>query len=281
LLNIVAGSFQFILTPGERVSMLFYEPSSAAYFLLTVVAFCFYDLRRDYLNKFIAVLFVVSSLLISSKAMYLIFIIIALIILVKSSSFRVKVSLILSGGLLFVIIYLNHEYLKTSNDLYRSVVIFIDVFSKMGLQGLSIEHGVYGTFVTRITSVYASIVTFINHPLGVGFGSFGFIYSQVLSDLGLIGVVSGAEVDMYLSGEMIPSPKSKLLEILLSTGWLGLIILSLVFYKVRKTRNKQYTLAFLTFFMASALIELNNFYLYIFMLVAFFETKLAKYNEKN
>lgn len=276
IVNIVAALIQLGVL-GGRVSMLFFEPSSAAYFICSFF-FLIYGLSKGvFYARFVSIGFFMATLLVASKAQVLLYLIYPLI-----RSFRLRsvalylVCITVPASLLFYF-YL-HDYMYEKFLQYRGFSIFLNVLVDSGIAGLSADNDVFNTYVTRISSITVAVEMLFSEFLGKGFGYFGVEFLSVISDQILYSQTAGEEVSKILVGDVIASPKSKLLEVLISTGWLGVVVIAIA--SVRIFRNLSFEkfglkASWIMFLMASLIVELNNFYLYAFVFASFSE-KMAK-----
>lgn len=267
ILNFSIAVIQFTYSGGERASMLFMEPSSAAYFILISFIPCYYLYRQGLLSKLTMCALILSSLLIFSKAFIVIVILTYVIYFFFTKGMKNKILIFFIFNILNLIVIFNWNTFIELSDQFKGFSLMLSALYNYGINGLSIEYGVYSTYVTRFSSLLASVYLFITNPFGVGYGSFGYLYEQTLNSLGIISLISGVEVDGFFSGNLVPSPKSNLLEIFIATGWLIIPIFLFIYLKYFKNNIIFSKIMFIMFVLSSFLIELNNFYLYLFFII--------------
>ena len=270
--NILIGTYQLISSFPHRINMLFPEPSAAGYYYL----FIFFILISKF-DKGIAFwttrYFMILGLAIGSKAQI---ILLSIVGLLKYST-PLKLSLFLSSiGLLFY--NFSDEILNIEAINYNLGIL--KIYWEQGLSGLRFENGVWGTYVTRISSIQGAFICISEHPFGIGFGGFNSWYSSNMINLGF----SSPETDAIIYGGLYASPKSNLLDFFVITGvfGIGLYLFWLnIFIKFAKTQS--YLLqSFIALSFASLFIELNPMYVY-FMILFILKEKEEQilFGEKN
>ena len=274
LLNSFVGLVQFAMSPFSRVSMLFPEPSAAGYFWAAFILLLFGYYQKKIILKYV-IFFI--GFLVSSKAQILTYLAYPVIRFFggRKNNSKLVVALLIFCVSTYFIYGRIHVYLYDSSDQYRSVVLLVQAVYSLGLSGLSIEHGVYGTFVTRLSSIYLSFISLVEHPLGVGFGFFSVDFGRLYGEHLYMGSVGGGELEAVLRGEKFASSKSNFMEIIVSTGLVGVGLIAMFIVKLgriaRSTGGEYIYYSFLLFLVVSFLAELVNFYLYFYIYIILFE----------
>ena len=126
-------------------------------------------------------------------------------------------------------------------------------------------------------------MTLIDYPFGIGAATFNPVYKQYLIDHNLVNVFDGGEVDLMLRGEAWASPRSRILELVVAAGFIGIIGLAYIFKSFHKERNKSYLIyvAFISTFIAGVMLELNPIIDYFVVLILLLEKIREGSNEKN
>lgn len=267
LLNIVFGLYQLAVS-SDRISLLFPEPSSAGLYCCFYIFVMFAENEIFFYRVVTGIMFIMSFL-VASKAQLIVY----LIYFFLRYRNRILTILLLFSSIVFLM-SLYFDFLYEKYDYFHSLINFIFSFNDMGMNSLSIDNGVYGTFTVRLSSIYTAVYFFITHPIGIGFGAFNSVFESSIKDLYFYENLRSDELDDIVGGIKLATPKSLLLEILLSTGWLGLIYLIKAFYKIRfHNLSANLILAVIAFYIISTIVELNNFYLYLYMISLFIEKK--------
>jgi len=266
--NSTIGWIQFFYFDFARVSMLFVEPSSAGYFICCFLFLAMAELDRTGGSVFLKWYIFLASLLVASKAQYLIYGV--YFVLRRKAVLAIMVGF---GGVFFASL---HQYLGEISGQYKGFILMVNALNN--IDGSNIFN-MYSTYSTRFVSVYIAFQEVLANPLGMAFGEFNFIFKEKF-DLYVPSVNLSDEMMFILSDAGFASPKSRLLELLLTTGWAG--VLGVVFFSYRFTRdscksNNPLFLSFLFFLISSFLVELNNIYLYLFV----FSLLISKSRERD
>lgn len=271
LLNLIALIAQILLTNKFfRLSLLFPEPSSAGYFY----CFVFYILSIDYFKsnlhmKIISQGFRYLGILIFSKGQLISLFILSLL-KIKLKSFMVILSVI------FVIIF---SYPRISNSLPNEITTTVTeakIFSSFIVQDGISANGVASTYITRYSSIFFAIKSIVQFPFGIGFGTFDSLFSKTLNSDKLPSIALSTELSDTGLGYSYGSPRSNLLELLLSSGLIAIIIMLkifLIFYRNRIIHKEIYN-AFLLFIIASLFLELNSFFVMLTFLIVILKKQL-------
>ena len=267
LINSLVLFMQFLL--GTRPpSALFYEPSSLAYFSISffIVFYYFFVKQLHSYRAIIMILTIFSLMLTNSKIYYLYIFLLGLYYLFK------KLNFLIFTALLIISILIIYRYLGEYNSQISSMLFFFPEFLKDGIYALNSDSGVFGTFITRLSSIFIAFVILLEYPFGIGIGIFPYFYLDALLVDVYSNIFYGSEINRYIDLEFFPSAKSALLTFLLGSGLLGLIYILYIFFKCSKKHNAL-LYSFLTFLFASFFLELNNFYIYFYL----FLILIAKY----
>lgn len=269
--NLIYSVFElpYALANKERPSLLFYEPSSLAFFYVWIaftmpILFNYADKVRAVFFSFLAV-----GLLCGSKALYPLVLLGAFI----KSNIRQKVFIVIAVAVISAVFW---EYLvgfyfflvDTNNQVSGFHLMLLSLYD-LGVQGLSNRYGVNDTYVTRMSAIYSALVVFIQNPFGVGIGIFNILYKEELVLSGLSESFIGSELDTIFAGSGWASAKSALLEHLVSTGVFGLAWLVVVGKKL--CRNRAVFIAYIMTLISATVLELNPFLAYVMVLVVIAE----------
>lgn len=257
---------QFILGQ-ERPSALFPEPSSLAFFIISFIWLVFHHLNvinKTYSYSFLLCTGIISLIIMSKILIIFLLMLSFLVFLKRKVNLKYKVLFI---NTIFIFIFWIFD---NDNIVVQSFINFLVVFYEKGLYALNTDFGVYGTFVTRLSSIYLSIISFLEYPFGIGLGSFSYYYVDVLERLDYDQVFYGSEIARYSSYEAHASQKSALLSFLNHSGIFGLFFLIFFSLKLYFVARHLF-LSFLFFLFAAFFLELNNFYMYIFIYIILFD----------
>lgn len=268
--NILAGIIQLYFNKSGRISMLFYEPSAAGMYYIFIVSAIYHS--RSILTIFqkrMFYLFGMIGLFIFSKAQYIALIILAIQQTKGKTRAYSAILMILSIYVLSVL----------QPELFHSIMNFTNVFYSYGMKGLNAMNGIYNTWASRISAFYVSIQLILEHPLGIGFGSFNVMYADYMRNHGLSDYIWSGEIISNSYGEYFFTPKSILMEIFVSTGLIGIFIYMRIFlllFSNRKTLQHLYY-AFISLTLMGLIVELAPFFAYMGVLVAMFEKEKKDY----
>jgi hypothetical protein len=236
--------------------MFFPEPSAAGYYYL----FIFFILMAKF-KKGIAFwttrYFMILGLAIGSKAQIILLFIVGLL------KYSTPLKLILFLSSIGLILYNFSNELLQIDAIHYNVNI-LKLYMEQGLSGLRLDNGVWGTYVTRISSIQGALMCIVEHPFGIGFGGFNSWYSTNMVNLGF----SSPETDSIIYGALYASPKSNLLDFFVITGIFGIgIYLFWLNQFIKFAKQQSYLLqSFIALSFASLFIELNPMYVYFMIL---------------
>lgn len=275
LLNFSAILFDLLIQKKLlRLSMLFPEPSSAGYFY----CFVFFLLSLSYFKsnykiKLISYSFKILGILIFSKGQ--------IIALFLYSVLRIKIKkmlVILLILLMFVSNY-NRIYNYLPNDFTQTITEVQTVtyyLFKDGITGLSTKNGVSETYITRLASSFFAYKSMSQFPLGIGFGTYDIMLSNKLQNDKQASYIVSSEMDDISRGSSYGSPKSNLIEVIISSGiiaFISLCYIFAIFFKHRKN-NKEIYNAIILFLLASLFLELNSFFVMMTFLIVILKKQL-------
>lgn len=272
-----------VLSTPHRAKMLFFEPSSAGFYYCFSVFLLFLGINNNIIKRNIAFSFSILGLIAFSKAQFLVLLIVAII----TARMHIK---IISIALLSVLsisfraeISYYYDILLNDNLQIYGIDRLIKSLSEHGIYGLSNLYDVTDTYVTRLSGIYVSIMTLFEYPFGIGVSTFNLWYKQYLIDTNLINVFIGGEVSLMFQGEAWASPRSRILEIIVASGFIaliGFVYLVKSFFKERKYNYLLYV-AFLSTFIAGIILELNPILDYLVILILLLEKCREKRREHN
>ncbi len=263
----------FLIGTSKRASLLFFEPSSAGFYYCFSVFLLYLGVGDSLLKRKIAIAFTILGLIAFSKAQFLVLLLIGLIALPPRQKYALAT--------VFISLYLIFNYqmfsyydslLDTNLQVY-GLDRMVSALGEMGIYGLSNEYEVSDTYVTRLSGIYVSLMAIIDNPLGIGVATFNPYYKQYLVDHGLVNVFIGKELDVIMGYNGWASPRSRILELCVATGLLGVFLLGYIFrsfYRFRKECKLLYV-AFLSTFIAGVLLELNPIIDYFVILILILE----------
>jgi len=271
VLNAVAGTVQLGMHFPQRIWMLFPEPSAAGYFYLFVFFILLSKMNKPKTYNIVSKYFMILGLAIGSKAQIILLFIVG--ILKYFTPLKIFAYIVTLG----VIISIFKEQLM-GIDVIKYNLMVLDLYLDKGLAGLRIDNGVWGTYVTRVSAIQGALICMLEHPFGIGFGSFNSWFPENMVHAGF----SSPETDKILDGIYYASPKSNLLNFFVSTGIFGIgfyIYWFKQFFAIRKEQEYLFQ-SFIILSLASTFIELNPMYAYfmfLFILKEKEEKKKSKY----
>jgi hypothetical protein len=245
-----------MMTPFERISMLFPEPSAAGYYYM----FVFFILIEKFKHRWPAYItryYLFLGLAIGSKAQYVL--LLAVGFLHYLSPKRLLIFTTVLGSLFFLF-----RAEISSIPIVKLNLYVANVYLDGGLKNFKESNGVWGTYVTRVSAIEGSIRCIGEHPLGIGFGSYNSWFRVNMAHSG----IDNPEVNAVLSGEKYASSKSNLLELFVATGIFGIFLWFYIGKYIFKYR-KEHSYIFKSFIMltlASLFIELNPMFTYLTIL---------------
>jgi len=256
------------------LSLLFTEPSSAGYFY----CFVFFILSINYFKssfklRFISQGFRYLGILIFSKGQ--------LIALALLSILKLKLKGILIILVIIITLLLVYPRISTflPEQLTKTVTetqIFSYFILKNGISGLSSTNEVAATYVTRISSVFYAFNSIAQFPFGIGFGTYDYLFSEILKKDRTTSSILSMELYDISAGHSYGSPRSNLLEVIISSGLIAFFALIMVFkffYKYRKSHKEIYN-AFLLFLLASLFLEQNSFFVMLTFLIVILKSQI-------
>ena len=270
ILNLIASIIQLIIFPNERLTMLFSEPSAAGFFYCFILYIILANYKETKPIFVFSRLFVFLGLFIASKGQFFALILSKFFLLSRRIKF----------GIFLFITFLSFLFIDQILNLggkLGQVINVINKLSEYGISGLSDKYKVWSTFVTRLSAIYVSFLSIFEYPFGIGFGNFHPYYLKWLKYSGTI--ISSIETDEMKQGTKYASPRSSLLEPLISCGLFFLIGIIRIFRMFWKTRTKKHYLfsAFVSLLVVSFLLELNPFFCYLTILLSLREKELFEH----
>jgi hypothetical protein len=268
IINALFGMLQLFSNYG-RIGMSFSEPSSSGYY------YCFmFFIVLHYFNsgefKFFRNIFIPLGIVIFSKAQYISFAIWALL----KSSLKVKI-LVVS---LFLIILFGA--IKINEVLYFRN--FMSSFASNGVRGLSSEEDVKDSYIVRISGIYFGTRTFVKYPFGVGYNGFSILYNKVFSEDPLSEYINSWEINYILEKFTRASPKSNIINFIVSIGILSFFIFYQIFKYVKSIKQFKYLHnAFIMLFLVSFFAELNPMWIYLMFLFVLGEIEKRNLEEQS
>ncbi|MDH5601550.1 MAG: hypothetical protein OEY78_09630, partial [Gammaproteobacteria bacterium] len=260
---ILVASVQLFLLGPFKLKLLSSEPSQAGGVFLFWFLGYFYLMNLCYNkfpNKFVVLISIIVFVLMGSKAIFLtvLLLLILLFIFFLSIKQRVFVGLFISFISLSLLNIINIEYID-------KMVLLADVLILNGLDGLDFSYGIYDSFIVRVGSVITAIGIFIEQPLGIGFGVYNSLFSDYIAIF--VSTKSSPELNMIISGQSYATPKSYLLEFILSTGIVGTFILLIDVVKRDTKKNRLFNIVMLCLISQSFIVELTPFLSMIYIFV--------------
>lgn len=257
-INCIAGMLQLIFpelsrSVSGRLSLLSMEPNHCALHYMFVFWLVYYNNSSIPTLNFLGKVFLIVGLFVRSK--------IQLIALMITSLFNNFKNIFLILPLVFFLFnfsgFLSLETKNEKNYCASSTICDQAYFLSEDLNRFSTfildeDKSVIDlkpSYYTRLFSFYHSFSSSISNPLGLGWGGFNTYFQQEIKKskvhVNIIG--DDSEQNQILSGDQESTPKSNLLEILVSTGWLGIVLLIILLFYFLKYRTKNKSV-FLTFF---------------------------------
>lgn len=266
IFNSIAGVIQFAMNPSGRTQMLFSEPSAAGFYYCFVIFIVLANYKDSKLRFLISRFYSFLGILIFSKGQFLA---LGLVQIFKASK-KAKLAIV---GILVIVITLYIDYIRLIGDKFDQIVNLYEQLTKHGIEGLNEKYKVWSSFVTRISSIYVSLLSLIDYPNGLGFGGFHGYYVDWVKHSGID--IASNETDEIAQGVRYASPRSHLLELFLSTGIIGVILYIKMFISFLKRGRKDYLyVAFLSLTIVAFILELNPFFCYIALLIALREKEV-------
>lgn len=254
--NIILGTYQLLTTFPERIQMFFLEPSSAGYYYLFIF-FILLDKFKEGIVFWSSRYYMVLGLAIGSKAQ------IILLSIVGVLKYSTPLKLLLFLSIVASLFYGFYDQIMEIETVKYNLKVF-NLYWEQGLSGLTIDNGVWGTYVTRISAIQGAITCIFEHPFGIGFGGYNSWYSTNMLNAGF----SSPETDMIIYGGGYATPKSNLLDFFVATGLFGIVLYLYWFIQfIQIGRSNGYLLqSFIILTLASTFIELNPLFAYFMIL---------------
>ncbi len=254
--NIMLGTYQLITTFPERIEMFFLEPSSAGYYYLFIF-FILLEKFKEGLPFWSSRYYMLLGLAIGSKAQ------IILLSIVGVLKYSTPIKLLLFLSIVTSFFYGFYDQIMELEIVKYNLKVF-NLYWEQGLSGLTIDNGVWGTYVTRISAIQGAITCIFENPFGIGFGGYNSWYTTNMVDAGF----SSPETDMIIYGDGYATPKSNLLDFFVATGFFGILLYIYWFIQfIQIGKSKGYLLqSFIILTLASTFIELNPLFVYIMIL---------------
>jgi len=108
---------------------------------------------------------------------------------------------------------------------------FISVFYEYGLAGLNEQNSIWTSFTFRLSSVLSSLSLSYENIFGIGFGAFHSLYIDIMRTSQLGSLLSGQEITGIIYEDRYATPKSSILELVVSCG---LFFLTPMFIIIKK-----------------------------------------------
>lgn len=254
----IIACLQVIVLGYSQATILSSEPSQASGVLLYWLVFFIVLSDIKYKNVSFGVVFlaIVAMAAIGSKA---IFISVGLLLgsLIFRLNFKEILVLVASG---FVIMLLQFDITSP----YQKISYLYEVLSENGLAGLSYNFLIWDSWIVRIGSMLSAGWIILDYPVGIGFGSFDQIFPNYVERI--LPDTSSNELIRILSNESYATPKSYLLEFVVSIGLLGLMYLVWMLVQVVKIyRWSNVTVSFVVLMLQATLVELAPYLAMILM----------------
>jgi hypothetical protein len=267
IINTIFGIFQLFSNYG-RIEMTFAEPSSSGYYYCFIFFIVLHFFNTGEL-KFFRNIIIAIGIAIFSKAQYISFAIWALF----KSSFKVKIIVIS----LFLVILLGA--IKINEVLYFRN--FMSSFVSNGVRGLSSEDDVKDSYIVRISGIYFGTKTFVKYPFGVGYNGFSILYNKVFSEDPMSDYINSWEINYILEKFSRASPKSNIINFIVSLGILSLFIFYRIYKYAKSIQHIKYLHnAFIMLFLVSFFAELNPMWIYLMFLFVLGEIEKRNLKEK-
>ena len=267
-----------IFVQGEpmRLRFWFAEPSAAGYFYCVVFFMLPILGEGSKWRTTIATLFKVVGLLVFSKAQYA----------VLSIFFLLRAHWVVRAlSLVFVLMVTNIYgfYLYNNFAIYKELYSLVSALSQDGLAGLNVSQGVWGTYIIRLSGIFLSISSIFENPFGLGFNGFHGYYISSMVSSGLYLNIMSDETAGLFDGLWLVTPKSNLLEFIVTFGLGAAFILFLMCGRIIRfiSAVREIKWAFYMMLVVSVTLELNPFFLYlaIFSAIADHMERIGEQNE--
>ncbi len=223
MIQLVSGLFELIFMDTLRISMLTSEPSAAAMYYVFLVPLMIEYYKLEKKARVWIILYAIVGLFIQSKAQILIIPLLIAYLVIKSKNQNLK--LLAAVGILVIIVAV--PVILGIREVDR-LVYFIEILKDQGLSGLTEQNKIWSTFTLRFSSVITAFQLLWEHPFGLGFGGFHSMYIDKMLSGTLQGQLTGTEIRGILEGELYATPKSMLMEYMVSCGLFFLIPLILL-----------------------------------------------------
>ena len=278
----------------DRMSFLSFEPSMAAVFYCT---FFFFILSNSVENKYLNFLsksYLLFGVMIRSKIQF------------ASIAFIFTLSRALSGIKSFLLIAaLTILFLLFSNEILDVLLYYLDSIERNPTQEqffwilkdlkFIIKNDLFSfiyfnemgkpSYVIRFSAIHISFYSLFDNFFGLGWGGFGHYFVSKLNELGFIIHVQDSlqggllinETDEIYSGIQEATPKSFLMEILVSTGIFGLLAFVALFYHFIKyyRMHKVIVLSFLSLLCVAFFVETASILALLSTLIVLLKKKLS------
>ena len=296
--NVIAGVIELIKEGFsweiDRMSFLSFEPSMAAVFYCT---FFFFILSNSVENKYLNFLsksYLLFGVMIRSKIQF------------ASIAFIFTLSRALSGIKSFLLIAaLTILFLLFSNEILDVLLYYLDSIERNPTQEqffwilkdlkFIIKNDLFSfiyfnemgkpSYVIRFSAIHISFYSLFDNFFGLGWGGFGHYFVSKLNELGFIIHVQDSlqggllinETDEIYSGIQEATPKSFLMEILVSTGIFGLLAFVALFYHFIKyyRMHKVIVLSFLSLLCVAFFVETASILALLSTLIVLLKKKLS------
>lgn len=259
---------QVVFFSQEQASIFSAEPSQSASVLLfwMLLSTGLFWMTTGKINNFIVATGLIGVLATGSKAGY----ITASFFLLTIVRPRYLFSLVSVGLILALGQFLLPDVLGPLNKIFY----LASVLSEVGLDGLSYEYQIWDSWIVRLGSFGSAVLMMFDYPMGVGFGGFAFYLPDYINNI--IPVNTSLELTDILAGNSYATPKSYGMEFLVSTGFVGflLIIISLIII-IRRCGLAIPTICYLCLLAQSFAVELAPF---LAMLVIIYSSGLSYRN---
>jgi len=200
----------------ERLRLFTAEPSQAVLLYPIFSLLTLFLVENVFLKIFILIVSGIIFILINSKGGFITILLASIILFLKKIR-KIKYAIIL----LLILLIAFYLFLK-----FAFPSIYIDI--NMGT-----------SFSTRLSGLISIILVLVNHPLGLGYGSYLFYYPKILDQsyeianalfTDLFGIsLSYAEIsDMISTGEHIGA-KAGIPKAVVLSGWVGVIFWLMIF----------------------------------------------------
>lgn len=272
-----------VLTTPHRAKMLFFEPSSAGFYYCFIIFILFMGSKDSIVKRNVAYSFSILGLIAFSKAQFLTLLIVAII----TARTSIKISALFFIFLSFISFQSEikdyYGILVNDNLQIYGIDRLFSALSEYGIYGLSNLYDVTDTYVTRLSGIYVSIMTLFEYPFGIGVSTFNLWYKQYLIDTNLVNVFIGGEVSSMFQGEAWASPRSRILELIVASGFIGLVGLIYIIRSFSHERKYNYLLyvSFISTFIAGIILELNPILDYLVILILLLEKSRQSREKKN